>query len=266
VDGPVSITRVNQEQAVTVRGTITAKSTTGVQAEAQRAIDEVADATTGRTPGGSKIGVTGVIQQQGEAFGQLGFAILISIALVYIIMVTTFGSLSTPFVILFSLPLAAIGSLVALWVTGQPLGISAMIGVLMLVGIVVTNAIVLLDLVEQLKHRGMNTDEALIEGGRTRVRPILMTAIATIIALLPLAVGGEEGSIIAAELGIVVIGGLFSSTLLTLLVVPAIYSLLDGLRRRFTRQPAHPTMSEAVHDEVAAEQVAPPPVPAGTSA
>src|SRR4029078_8752420 len=127
---------------------------------------------------------------------QLGVAILISIALVYIIMVTTFGSLSTPFVILFSLPLGAIGSLFALWITGQPLGISAMIGVLMLVGIVVTNAIVLLDLVEQHKRRGLKTREALIEGGRTRVRPIIMTAIATMIALMPLVLGFSEGTII----------------------------------------------------------------------
>jgi HAE1 family hydrophobic/amphiphilic exporter-1 len=133
---------------------------------------------------------------------------------------------------MFSIPLAAIGSIVALWATGRPLGISAMIGVLMLVGIVVTNAIVLLDLVEQYKARGMPTDEALIRGGRTRVRPIMMTAIATMFALMPLVLGFSEGSIIAAELGTVVVGGLFTSTLLTLIVVPVVYSLLDGLKRR----------------------------------
>ncbi len=241
VDGPVSITRVNQERSITVNGTITSKSTTGVTIAAQKAVGELVDSTSLLTPGGSKIEVAGVSQLQTQAFTQMGTAILISVVLVYIVMVTTFGSLSTPFVILFSLPLAAIGSLFALWITGQPLGVSALIGVLMLVGIVVTNAIVLLDLVEQLKKRGMKTDEALIEGGRTRVRPILMTAIATIIALVPLAAGGEQGSIIAAELGIVVIGGLFSSTMLTLIVVPVIYSLLDSLRGRFTRRPAPTT-------------------------
>ena len=100
----------------------------------------------------------------------------------------------------------------------------------MLIGIVVTNAIVLLDLVERLRAQGMSTTEALIEGGRTRVRPILMTAIATILALIPLAAGFNQGSIIAAELGTVVIGGLFSSTFLTLLVIPVVYSLVDGVR------------------------------------
>src|SRR5947207_7301188 len=100
----------------------------------------------------------------------------------------------------------------------------------MLVGIVVTNAIVLLDLVEQYKHRGLGTHDALIQGGRTRVRPILMTAIATMIALMPLVLGFSEGSIIASELGTVVVGGLFSSTFLTLIIVPVVYSLLDSIR------------------------------------
>ena len=106
----------------------------------------------------------------------------------------------------------------------------------MLIGIVVTNAIVLLDLVERLRREGMSTHDALIEGGRTRVRPILMTAIATILALVPLAAGFNQGSIIAAELGTVVIGGLFSSTFLTLLVIPVVYSLVDGLRSRLARR------------------------------
>src|SRR5262249_2082501 len=135
----------------------------------------------------------------------------------------------------FSLPLATIGAFVALYVTGRPIGVSALIGMLMLIGIVVTNAIVLLDLVERLRHEGRSTHDALIEGGRTRVRPILMTAIATILALIPLAAGFNEGSIIASELGTVVIGGLFSSTLLTLLVIPVLYSLVDGLKARFRR-------------------------------
>ena len=108
----------------------------------------------------------------------------------------------------------------------------------MLIGIVVTNAIVLLDLVERLRAQGMSTNEALIEGGRTRVRPILMTAIATILALIPLAAGFNQGSIIAAELGTVVIGGLFSSTFLTLLVIPVIYSLVDGVKVRLSRKPS----------------------------
>ena len=120
----------------------------------------------------------------------------------------------------------------------------------MLIGIVVTNAIVLLDLVERLRSEGYTTREALIEGGRTRVRPILMTAIATILALIPLAAGFNQGSIIAAELGTVVIGGLFSSTFLTLLVIPAVYLLVDGVKERAARrfgggEPAAPEVTPA---------------------
>ncbi len=162
----------------------------------------------------------------------------VAVLLVYVMMVLTFNSLITPFIILFSLPLATIGAFVALYVTGRPIGVSALIGFLMLIGIVVTNAIVLLDLVERLRSEGHSTRNALIEGGRTRVRPILMTAIATILALIPLAAGFNQGSIIAAELGTVVIGGLFSSTFLTLLVVPSVYLLVDGLKRRLRRPAA----------------------------
>ena len=161
-------------------------------------------------------------------------------------MVLAFNSLVTPFIILFSLPLATIGAFPALLLTDRPIGLSALIGFLMLIGIVVTNAIVLLDLVERLKRDGLSTRDALIQGGHTRLRPILMTAIATILALVPLAAGFNEGSIIAAELGTVVIGGLVSSTVLTLLVIPAIYALVDSLKarvgRRLRRAPAKPAI------------------------
>ena len=135
-----------------------------------------------------------------------------------------------------ALPISTIGAFPALLLTGRPIGISAMIGFLMLIGIVVTNAIVLLDLVEQLRHKGMSTHDALIAGGRTRVRPILMTAVATVLALMPVALGLSEGSVIAAELGTVVIGGLVSSTLLTLIVIPVIYSLVDGGKQAAARR------------------------------
>ena len=160
----------------------------------------------------------------------------VAVLLVYVMMVLTFNSLITPFIILFTLPLATIGAFPALYLTGRPIGVSALIGFLMLIGIVVTNAIVLLDLVERLRAEGHSTKDALIEGGRTRVRPILMTAIATILALIPLAAGFNQGSIIAAELGTVVIGGLFSATFLTLLVIPVVYSLVDGLKVRVARR------------------------------
>jgi multidrug efflux pump subunit AcrB len=170
-----------------------------------------------------------------EGFSSLIFAMLISIGVVYIVMVIVFGSLLDPFIILFSLPLATIGAFAGLLLTGRALGISALIGMLMLIGILVTNAIVFLDLVEQLRRRGYSIEHALVHAGRTRVRPILMTALATILALIPLALGLNQGSIIAAELGTVVIGGLFTSTLLTLVVVPVVYSLVHGGRERAVR-------------------------------
>jgi HAE1 family hydrophobic/amphiphilic exporter-1 len=248
--GAVSITRVDQQRAVTLQGTITAKSTSGVLQEAQRIVNETA------LPAGVKVQSGGVAQLQGEAFGQLTMALVIAIGLVYLVMVLFFGSLSTPFVIMFSLPLAAIGSFLALWLTGRPFGISAMIGILMLVGIVVTNAIVLLDMVEQHKRLGFSTYESLIYGGRIRVRPILMTAIATIIALIPLALS-SGGSLIAAELGTVVIGGLFTSTMLTLIVVPVVYSILDSIRHRITRRGAGTPADEAP-DTAGAEEAGEP--------
>ena len=167
----------------------------------------------------------------------------VAILLVYLMMVLTFNSLVTPFIILFSLPLATIGAFPALLITDRPIGLSALIGFLMLIGIVVTNAIVLLDLVERLRAEGHSTQRrARSRAAGPALRPILMTAIATILALVPLAAGFNQGSIIAAELGTVVIGGLLSSTFLTLLVIPAIYSLVDGLKERLARRGATETI------------------------
>jgi HAE1 family hydrophobic/amphiphilic exporter-1 len=228
-----SITRIDQAPAASISAEILSEDTGAVSATVQAEIDAlVAD---GSIPVGVSVELAGVSQQQAEAFGGLFASMGVAILLVYVMMVLTFNSLITPFIIMFSLPLATIGAFIALYVTGRPIGVSALIGFLMLIGIVVTNAIVLLDLVERLRREGHSTRDALYHGGRTRVRPILMTAIATILALMPLAAGFNQGSIIAAELGTVVIGGLFSSTFLTLLVVPAAYFLIDGLKVRVSR-------------------------------
>ena len=234
VDAQGTITRVDQSPAATVSAEITSVDTGKVSQDVQAQVDAmVADGTI---PAGVDVRLTGVTQEQRNAFSGLYVSMGVAVLVVYLAMVLTFNSLITPFIILFSLPLATIGAFPALLLTGRPLGVSALIGFLMLIGIVVTNAIVLLDLVERLRAQGLSTHDALIEGGRTRVRPILMTAIATILALIPLAAGFNQGSIIAAELGTVVIGGLFSSTFLTLLVVPVVYSLVDGLRSRLARR------------------------------
>jgi HAE1 family hydrophobic/amphiphilic exporter-1 len=232
VDVQGSITRIDESPAAAITAEITSGDTGAVSRDVQRQIEELE--ADGTIPSNVEVRLAGVTEQMNEAFGGLFFSMAVAILLVYIAMVLTFNSLITPFIILFSLPLATIGAFPALLLTDRPVVVSALIGFLMLIGIVVTNAIVLLDLVERLRAQGLSTTEALIEGGRTRVRPILMTAIATILALIPLAAGLNQGSIIAAELGTVVIGGLFSSTFLTLLVVPVVYSLVDGFRSRWT--------------------------------
>jgi len=177
-------------------------------------------------------------EQQTRGFQEAVKAMLISIVAVYLVMIVTFRSFVHPFTILFSLPLAIIGAAVALWLTSGVVGLSVLVGLMMLVGIVVTNAIVLMDRVQtNRKERGMDARQALVEGGRTRLRPILMTAIATILALVPLAIGFTEGAFIASELARVVIGGLLTSTLLTLVIVPVVYSLLDRLATARRKKP-----------------------------
>ena len=228
------ITRIDEKPSATISAVITSGDTGAASVAVQGVIDDLR--ADGTIPPAVSVELGGVLQQQAEAFSGLFAAMGVAIVLVYLMMVLAFNSLVTPFIILFSLPLATIGAFPALLITDRPIGLSALIGFLMLIGIVVTNAIVLLDLVERLRAEGYSTRDALIRGGHTRIRPILMTAIATILALVPLAAGFNEGSIIAAELGTVVIGGLISSTILTLLVIPAIYSLVDGLRRRVSRR------------------------------
>jgi len=245
VDAQARVTRVDGLPAATVSGTIRA---TDQGAVATLVDDKIAELRTAGRLDGVDVSVGGVTAQQAEAFSGLFAAMGVAILLVYIVMVLVFNSLVDPLVIMFSLPLATIGAFPALALTNRPIGISALIGFLMLIGIVVTNAIVLLDLVEQLRHRGMNTYDALIQAGRTRVRPILMTAVATIMALFPLALGLNDGSIIAAELGTVVIGGLLSSTVLTLVVIPVVYSLVDSgkvaVRRRTGAGEEHPELPD----------------------
>jgi hydrophobic/amphiphilic exporter-1 (mainly G- bacteria), HAE1 family len=219
--GPVSISRFDLERSATISGEITAEDTQAVGAQVQAKIDAL------ELPPGVEVRTGGIFQQISEGFQDVFTAILIGVILVYLVMVASLGSLRDPFIVILSLPLAIVGALVALAITDRSLSLSALMGFLLLVGIVVTNAIVLISFVEQLRQTGMGVYDALIEAGRTRVRPILMTAFTTIIALFPLSISsGNEGGIIGAELATVVIGGLISSTFLTLIVVPVIYTIL----------------------------------------
>ncbi|MBP6685730.1 MAG: efflux RND transporter permease subunit, partial [Leucobacter sp.] len=184
-------------------------------------------------PAGVTFDVGGVTAEQDEAFAQLGIAMLAAIMLVMLVMVATFRSFRGPLVLLISVPFAATGAILGLLLTGVPLGLPALIGLLMLIGIVVTNAIVLMDLVNRLRASGATLEEAVEHGTRLRLRPILMTAAATIFALLPMAFGLTGGGVfISRPLAIVVIGGLVSSTLLTLILVPVLYTLVERRRER----------------------------------
>ncbi|MBI2165973.1 MAG: efflux RND transporter permease subunit [Chloroflexi bacterium] len=216
------VTHVDGERAVTISGTITARNTQAIQAQVQQAANRV-----GLSPGVELV-TGGVFADINRTFRQMGIAMLAGVLLVYVVMVFAQRSFVTPFVIVLSLPLATIGALGALFITQRALGLPALIGLLMLVGLVVTNAIVLIAFVEQLRMRGLPMREALLQGGRTRLRPILMTAFTTIFVLLPLALGlgGQSAGIIGAELATVVIGGLITSTFLTLVVIPVAYTYL----------------------------------------
>ena len=178
-------------------------------------------------PPGVSVTSGGIFGDIEEGFQAIFLSMAVGIVLVYLVMVASLVS-QNPFVIVTTLPFALIGALAALVITGRTLGLPAMMGILLLIGIVVTNAIVLIAFVEQLREKGMGVYDALINGGRVRLRPILMTALTTSFALLPLAATPSgEGGIIGAELATVVIGGLMSSTALTLVVVPVVYSIFN---------------------------------------
>jgi HAE1 family hydrophobic/amphiphilic exporter-1 len=234
--GPVAITRIDGNRSASITGRATGDNLGKVSTDLQAKLDALA------LPPGATVTLGGVSEQQAETFGQLGLAMLAAIAIVFIIMVATFRSVAQPLILLVSIPFAATGAIILLLVTNTPLGLPAMIGVLMLIGIVVTNAIVLMDLINQYRESGMPVREAVVEGGRRRLRPILMTAVATICALLPMAVGlTGEGGFISQPLAIVVIGGLISSTLLTLVLVPTLYTMVESTkeRRRLRREGKH---------------------------
>ncbi|WP_432185866.1 efflux RND transporter permease subunit [Streptomyces sp. Tue6028] len=227
VDGPVSMTRIDGRRAATITAKPTGENTGAVSADLTSKLNAL------KLPAGATAEIGGVSQDQDDAFASLGLAMLAAIAIVFMLLVATFRSLVQPLILLVSIPFAATGAIGLLVATGTPMGVPAMIGMLMLIGIVVTNAIVLIDLINQYRRQGHGVVEAVVEGGRHRLRPILMTALATIFALLPMALGVTgEGGFIAQPLAVVVIGGLISSTLLTLLLVPTLYAMIEIRKER----------------------------------
>ena len=239
-ESPVEIRRTDGVRSANITADITGEDAQAVGREIDAKIAAL------DVPPGVTVTSGGVFADIEEGFQAIFLAMGVGVILVYLVMVASLGSLRNPFVIVTTLPLALIGVFVALFVTGRSLGLPAMMGVLLLIGIVVTNAIVLIAFVEQQRARGMEVYDALVSGARVRLRPILMTALTTSFALLPLAAASEgSGGIISAELATVVIGGLMSSTALTLIVLPIVYMLFNDsiprlLGRLFRRAPVEP--------------------------
>jgi hydrophobic/amphiphilic exporter-1 (mainly G- bacteria), HAE1 family len=228
---PASITKRNGKVYGVVTANITSEDVAATTENVQKEVDQL------NFDEGIEVEVGGVAEQIDESFTQLGVAIVSAVMIVYFVLVVTFGGGLAPLAILFSLPYAIIGSLAGLVITDEPISISVMIGALMLIGIVVTNAIVLVDRIVQREKDGNSIRESILEAGMTRLRPIFMTALATIGALAPLVITGEsDGSgLISSGLGITVIGGLISSTILTLFIVPIAYETLILLKRKMLK-------------------------------
>lgn len=225
------IQRENRQRVITVESSLGAGVALGdVVAEAQRLIDDYP------LPDGVDLELGGTVEDQGDAFSDLGMLFVLIILLVYIVMATQFESLKFPFIIMFTIPFACTGVFLALWMTSTPLSLIALIGAIMLVGIVTKNGIVMVDYMNLLIERGAEVSEAVVAGGKSRLRPVLMTSFTTILGMLPLAIGTGAGSETWQPMGIAVIGGLTISTILTLFIVPALYSILVNRSQRKARE------------------------------
>ena len=219
--GPAEIRRVAQERVAIITANLARGDLGAAASEAGLIVSRIP------MPEGVTAMVSGQSEEMEESFKSMQFALILAIFLVYLVMASQFESLIHPFVILFTIPLALVGAVLALFITGTTINIVALIGVIMLAGIVVNNAIVLVDLINQLRAQGVERIEAIMEAGSARLRPILMTSLTTALGLLPMAMGFGEGSEVRTPMAITVIGGLVVSTLLTLVVIPVVYSLMD---------------------------------------
>ncbi len=223
-EGPAEIRRVAQERVAIITANVAYGDLGAAAAEAGGIVSRIP------MPNGVTAMVSGQSDEMRESFESMQFALLLAVFLVYLVMASQFESLIHPFVILFTIPLALVGAVLALFITGTTINIVALIGVIMLAGIVVNNAIVLVDLINQLRAQGKERVDAIMEAGTARLRPILMTSLTTALGLLPMAMGFGEGSEVRTPMAITVIGGLVVSTMLTLLVIPVVYSLMDRKR------------------------------------
>lgn len=226
-EGPSTINRQDQSRYVSITGDLSGRDLNTVTKDIRARLDKLP------LPPGYSFEYGGQNEEMMEAFGNLGLALILAVILVYLVMVAQFESLLYPFIIMFSVPVTVIGVIFSLLFTGRSFSVPAFIGVILLAGIVVKNAIVLVDYVNVLRGRGMERNEAILKAGPTRLRPILMTALTAILAMLPMAMGIGEGSESQAPMATVVVGGLLFSTLITLLLVPVVYTILDDLGKKF---------------------------------
>jgi len=260
-EGPSEIHRVSAERVAIVSANLR-------YGDLGSAVSEINDIVS-KNPlaAGVKVHVGGQSEELDSSVKSLMFALGLAIFLVYLVMASQFESLLHPFVIMFSIPLAAVGAVLALKLTNSPISVVVFIGLIMLVGIVVKNAIVLIDRVNQLREAGVAKRDAIAQGAESRLRPIVMTTLCTLIGFSPLAIGVGEGAEVRAPMAITVIGGLAVSTLLTLVVIPVVYDLLDlrGDAWYVARGKRHRAKAmRVVHEDISGDDV--PPEPEGQRA
>ncbi|HJX88572.1 MAG TPA: efflux RND transporter permease subunit, partial [Gemmatimonadales bacterium] len=236
--GPAQIDHLDRDKVVIIQANVSGRPLTQVTNDIREGLARFS------LPPGYEITFGGESQDQAEVFTRIFTALGVAVLLMYLILVVQFGSFLDPLAILVSLPLSLIGVVLALWVTRDTLNIMSLIGVILLMGIVAKNAILLIDFAKWARERGLPLREALIEAGRIRLRPIIMTTLALIAGMIPVAIGHGEGADFRAPLGRAVIGGTITSTLLTLLVIPTVYEILDAFREwmlaKFGRRVEHP--------------------------
>jgi len=244
---PKEILREDQERLATLAINISGRDLSSVTEEVEQKIKEIA------RPNDFRIEIGGLAEEQQKSFTYLGLAMIVAVLLTYMVMASQFESLMDPFIIIFTIPLSFIGVALALLITGTNLSVMALIGIIMLVGIVVNNGIVLVDYINQLRERGLSLNEAIIKGGSVRMRPVLMTALTTILAMIPLALGLGESGESWAPMARSVMGGLTVATVLTLIVVPVIYATVETKSAKILAKRAE-RIKEKYGDELITEK------------
>ncbi|MEE9240736.1 MAG: efflux RND transporter permease subunit, partial [bacterium] len=226
--GPSEVRRIRSQRAAVVSANLTGRDLNSVSNEIQEALGELRR----ELPPNTNVVLGGQNEELATSYRSLLLALSLAVFLVYLVMASQFESFIHPFIIIFTVPLSAVGVVLALFLTQTTLSIIAFLGVIILAGIVVNNAIVLIDYTNQLRRRGASKRDALLEAGQVRLRPILMTTLTTALGLAPMAVGWGEGSEVRAPMAVTVMGGLLFSTLLTLIFIPVIYELVDRKQYR----------------------------------